>query len=119
MKNRQSLWSLAAVFLIGVLLALPLGLYLEGGSHLRYVASSPDGALRAEYYTPRRWQALLHPYAYEMPGYVRISQVRGETLLSESPLFEQDGTGPLMWDSKGASVGSFARFDLATRRWTF
>ncbi|MFD1952517.1 hypothetical protein ACFSGX_17200 [Sphingomonas arantia] len=118
-EGGRSGWRMLAAFLLGMAIAGPLGMYLEGGTRLVGYDVSPDGLLRAETYEARRWQVWQHPLRYDAwPGFVRITKLAGGEALSESPVFELSDSGPVTWDKRTVMVGTSAQFDLVERRWT-
>lgn len=114
MSRARHVWPVLG-FLLGVALALPLGLYLGGGGTLMLVAPSPDGRERVELYRPTRWQRLLGHDRDDAVARVARADT-GETL-GVSPIFYASGMGPVAWRKGGVDLGMAASWDRASGRW--
>jgi hypothetical protein len=110
-------WLPIAALIVGAAGGVPVGLHWGGGDTLADVEVSPDGRERLEIYRPTRWQRLLgydaHDYAV-----ARLSRAADGEMLGTSGPFYLDGAGPVTWGTGVVSLGSAARYDRSTGRWT-
>lgn len=115
---RRVRWGVVIAFVLGVALALPLGMYLGGGERLISASASPDGRERLELYQPSRWHRLVRGYADHDYAVARISDAASGDRLSESSVFYLQGAGPAEWTPQGVQIGMAARFDRRNQHWT-
>jgi hypothetical protein len=71
------------VRLFVVIALISLAIWLPGGARFEYVDFSPDRTYRVEFYSPKRYQRVLHP-TMKMPGFVRLYRNTDNILLAES-----------------------------------
>lgn len=112
-------WPLLPVFtfILGVLIALSLGVYVAGGSHLIDTIPLPDGRERVEFYTPMRWQSASGRHG-DMPAWARLVRVRDSAPLADSGVFDLSDQGQAIWSGNTVQIGTSAVFHRATGMWT-
>ena len=107
----------ALAVLLGVVVALPIGIQLGGGERLLYTTPSPDGRERVEFYAPPRWRAWLAP-DFDSAGTLRLVRINdAESLSEDSAVIELSGAGPVFWWEDKVQLGTTAVLDRRTRRW--
>jgi hypothetical protein len=85
-----------AMLLAAVLIASATG-FLATGEKLEFVSVSPDRTYRLEYYTPRRYQRLVH-WKMGEPAFVRLYRNIDNAYFGESIVADFiGGTGDPIW----------------------
>ena len=107
----------AVAFLLGLAVAFPLGLKLGGTGRLISVETSPDGKERLELYRPGPLQQLLG-YGGDDYAVARLSSIAEASSGAASAPFYDEGAGSTHWSREAVDVGTAARFDRATGRWS-
>lgn len=109
--------ALVGAFAVGAACALPIGLHYGGNGRLIQVEMSPDGQDRLELYRPDRLQQRL---GYDDGDYAvaRLANIADGTTTITSDPFLYDGAGSTRWSKQTVDVGTAARFERATGRWS-
>ncbi len=109
--------AIAGAFALGAVVALPIGRHYGGSGRLVQVEVSPDKQERLELYRPDLWQQRL---GYDNGDYAvaRLSNAADGTTTATSDPFVYDGAGSTLWSRQTVDVGTAARFERATGRWS-
>lgn len=110
-ENRcRRCWVLVSLFAVAAV-AVP---WLLGGSTYQGAVRSPDGAYEIVFYSPTRWQWLVHRDMHD-PGFVQLIRADSYDVLRTSQVFDlYGGNGQIVWaipESGGVSVGVNVHFD--------
>lgn len=88
--------------MIVLTLALVLMPWLLGGKSFRWINRSPDGAYAVVFYTPPRWQRLLH-LTMENPAMVELIRTDNSIALHSSHVFDLIDS-PVLWALQAGRV---------------